>query len=138
MACYPRSIVGDTEFTVLLLHVLNVSHPLALEGSSNYARELVERFLRKYTKLIPVLVGEHAHKFLRLAVDSRLEITVVGQPIGFQAPSYKVYKYELSEGMIVIFEVEVRIIRRLISPGYMYDKLEIERIDFLPQYWTER
>jgi hypothetical protein len=51
--CYPRTIVGDTEFTVLLVHVLNVSHPLALEESSNYAREL-ERFLRKYTKLSPV------------------------------------------------------------------------------------
>jgi hypothetical protein len=67
-----------------------------------------------------------------------LEITFVGQPIGFQAPSYKVYKYELSEGMVVVFEVEVRIIRRLISPGYAYEELDIERTDFLPQYWTER
>jgi hypothetical protein len=50
-ACYPRRPVGDTEFTILLVHVLNVSHPAALEGSSRYARELVERFLSKYTKL---------------------------------------------------------------------------------------
>jgi hypothetical protein len=136
--CYPRSTVGDTEFTVLLVHVLNVSHPIALEGSSKYARELVERFLRKYTKLSPVLVGEHAHKFSRLAADSRLEITFVGKPIGFQAPSFKVYRYELSEGLCVIFEVEVRIIRRFISPGYCFEDLDIERTDFLPQYWADR
>jgi hypothetical protein len=102
-ACYPRRPVGDTEFTVLLVHVLNVSHPAALEGSSRYARELVERFLSKYTKLNPVLVGDHAHKFLRLAVDFRLEITFVGKPHKFQAPSYKVYTYEVSEGLCVIF-----------------------------------
>jgi hypothetical protein len=124
-------MVGDTEFTVLLIHVLNVSHPVAVEGSSRYARELVERFLRKYTKLSPVLVGEHAHKFLRLATDSRLEITFVGKPVGFQAPSFKVYKYELSEGLSVIFEVELRIIRRFVSPGYLFEELGIERIVFV-------
>jgi hypothetical protein len=50
-----------------------------------------------------VLVADHAHKFLRLAVDSRLEIAFVGKPHGFQAPSYKVYRYEVSEGLCVIF-----------------------------------
>jgi hypothetical protein len=85
-----------------------------------------------------VLVGEHAHKFLRLAADSRLEITFVGKLNGFQAPSYKIYRYELSEGLHVIFEVEVRIIRRFISPGFMYEELNIERIDCLPQYWADR
>jgi hypothetical protein len=82
-ACYPRKPVGDTEFTVLLVHVLNVSHPLALEGSSEYARKLVEQFLSKYTKVNPVLVGDHAHKFSRLAVDSRLEIAFIGRPHKF-------------------------------------------------------
>jgi hypothetical protein len=120
--CCPRRTVGDTEFTVLLVRVLNVSHPAALEGSSRYARELVERFLCKYPNLSPVLVGEHAYKFLRLAVDSRLEITFTGKPSGFQAPSYKVYRYELSEGLCVIFEVEVRIIRRFVSPAAMYEE----------------
>jgi hypothetical protein len=135
--CYPRSTVGDTEFTVLLVHVLSVSHPVALEGSSRYARELVERFLRKYTKLSPVLV-EHVHKFSRLAADSRLEITFVGKPVGFQGPSFKVYRYESSEGLCVIFEVELRIIRRFISPGYCFEELDIERTDPFPQYWRER
>jgi hypothetical protein len=115
--------------------VLNVSHTLALEGSSNYAKILIEIFIQ-YTRLSPVLIGEHSHKFFRLAVDSRLEITVADQPIGIQAPSYKVYKYKLSDGLSVIFEVEVRIIRRFIRPGCAYEELEVERTDFLPQYWT--
>jgi hypothetical protein len=120
------------------VHALNVSHPLALEGSSEYARKLVERFLSKYTKLNPVLVGDHAHKFSRLDIDSRLEIAFIGRPHGFQAPSYKVYRYEVSEGLCVIFEVEVRIILRFVSPGFMYEELDIERTDFLPQYWRDR
>jgi hypothetical protein len=37
------------EFTVLLVHVLYVSDRSALQGSTEYARELVERFFRKYT-----------------------------------------------------------------------------------------
>jgi hypothetical protein len=117
-----------------------VSHPVALEGSSKYARELrvVERFIRKYTKLSPVLVGEHAYKFSRLAMDSRLQITFMGKPSRFQAPSFKIYKYELIESLSVIFEVEVRITRRFINPGYLYEELNIERTDFLPQYWRER
>jgi hypothetical protein len=85
-----------------------------------------------------VLVGEHAHKCLRLAADCRLKIIFVGKPSGFQAPSYKVYRYEVSEGLHVIFEVEVRIIRRFISSGFMYEELNIERIDCLPQYWADR
>jgi hypothetical protein len=97
-------MVGDTEFTILLVHVLNVLHPVALEGSSKCARELLERFICKYTTLSPVLVGEHAHKFSRLAAYSRLEIKFAGKANGFQAPSYNVYKYELSEGLCVIFK----------------------------------
>jgi hypothetical protein len=42
----------------------------------------------------------------------------------------------LPEGLSVIFEVEVRIIRRFISPGFAYEELDIERTD--PQYWNER
>jgi hypothetical protein len=102
--CYPRSTVGDTKLIVLLVCVLNVSHPVALEGSSKYARELVARFIRKYMKFSPVLVGEYAHKFARLAVDSSLEIMIVGKPVGFQAPSFKVYRYELSSGLMLILK----------------------------------
>jgi hypothetical protein len=82
-------------------------------------------------------VEEHAHKFLRLAADSRLEIAFVGRPVGFKAPSYKMYKYEPSGALSVIFEVEVRVIRRYINPGYDYAVLEIERTDYIPQYLSD-
>jgi hypothetical protein len=74
-------------------YVLNLSHPVALEGSSKYATELVERFIRKYTKLSPVFV-EHDYKFSRLAVNSRLEITIVGKPSGFQTPIQSLYNFK--------------------------------------------
>jgi hypothetical protein len=35
---------------------------------------------------------------------------------------------ELSEGLSVVFEVEVRLIRRFMAPGCMYEELHIERI----------
>ena len=62
------------EFTVLLVHVLRVSHPTALEGSTVYARELVDRFFKKYTKIDTTLIELHTYKFLHLIASSRLEI----------------------------------------------------------------
>jgi len=35
------------EFTILLIHILHVSHPVALVGSSRYVREIVDGFLLK-------------------------------------------------------------------------------------------
>lgn len=72
---------------MLLVQVLNVSRPHALQGSSVYVGELEERFFRKYTRIDPVLVGPRAHIFLGLVADSRLEIAFVGHPTGLQAPS---------------------------------------------------
>jgi hypothetical protein len=63
-------------------------------------------------------------KFLRLAVDSRVEIASVRRPKSYQAPSYRIYKYEASEALTVIFEEEVRIIHRYINPGYHYAERE--------------
>jgi hypothetical protein len=91
------------------------------------------KFLRKYTSNAS-LVESHSQKCLGLLADSRLEIAFVGHPTGFQAPSYKVCKYEPSPGLSVVFEVEVRTITRFINPGYVYDDLEIERTDYLSQY----
>ena len=52
--CMARCCLGiDStvkEFTFLLIQVLHVSHPAALEGSTSYAREIVDRFFRKYTE----------------------------------------------------------------------------------------
>jgi hypothetical protein len=43
-----------------------------------------------------------------------------------------VYKYEHSEGLAVVFEVETRLIKRYIPPHFILDLLEIERTDYLP------
>jgi hypothetical protein len=131
---YGKLLLLHVEFTVLYVHVLYVSHPLALEGSSTYAKELVQRFFRKYTNIDPDRVDAHARKFLRLAADSRIEIAFVGKPRNYQAPSYRIYKYDTSESLTVVFEVEVRIIRRYINPGYDYAEIEIEGTDFLSTY----
>jgi viroplasmin and RNaseH domain-containing protein len=118
-----------------LVHVLYVSHPSALQGTTEYARDLVERFFRKYTHIDVSQIASHTHKFCNLASNSRLEIVFEGRLKGFQSPNYKVYKYEYSQGLVVIFEVEVRSVKRYIPPNSDYDSLEIERTDFLPQYW---
>jgi hypothetical protein len=39
------------EFTILLIHVLHVSHPAVLEGSTRYAREMVDRFFSEHTRI---------------------------------------------------------------------------------------
>jgi hypothetical protein len=63
-----------------------VSRPLALEGSSTYAKQLVQRFFRRHMNTDPAQVEAHAHKFLRSGVDSRIEIAFVGKPRSYQAP----------------------------------------------------
>ena len=45
----PRATVK--EFTFLLIHVLHVSHPAALEGTTRYAREIVDRFFSEHTQI---------------------------------------------------------------------------------------
>jgi len=47
-------------------------------------------------------------------------------------PNYKIYKYERSQGLAVVFEVETRLIKRYIPPYCEFDILEIERTDYLP------
>jgi len=42
------------------------------------------------------------------------------------------FKYEHSEGLAVVFEVETRLIKRYIPPHCDFDRLEIERTDYLP------
>jgi hypothetical protein len=109
-----------------------VSHPAALEGSTRYAREIVDRFFRKYTQIDVKYIEPHNHKFLNLVVESRLEIAFAGRPKGLKVPHCKVYKYEHSEGLSVVFEVETRLIRRYIPPHCDFDLIKIERTDYLP------
>jgi hypothetical protein len=112
-----------------------VSHPAALEGSTHYAREIVDRFFRKYTQIDVGYIEPHNHKFLNLIAESRLEIAFAGRPKGFKVPNYKVYRYEHAEGLFVVFEVETRLIKRYIPPHCDFDLIEIERTDYLPLSW---
>ena len=66
------------EFTFLLVHVLHVSHPVALEGTTRYAREIVDRFFKKYTSLDVSYIEAHNHKFCNLTAESQLEIAFAG------------------------------------------------------------
>jgi len=77
------------EFTILLIQVLHVSHPTALEGSSRYARELVDRFFQEHTRIDVSYIEPHDYKFRNLAVDSRLEIAFAGKPKRYKVPCYK-------------------------------------------------
>jgi len=47
-------------------------------------------------------------------------------------PNYKIYKYEHSEGVAVVFEVEIRLIKRCIPAHCDFGLLEIKRTDCLP------
>jgi hypothetical protein len=109
--CYLGTDFSVKEFTLLLIQVLHVSHPAAVEGSTHYAREIVDRFFKKYTRIDVSHIEPHTHKFRNLVAESRLKIAFVGKPRGFKAPSHKLYKYELSEGLAVVFQVETRLIR---------------------------
>jgi len=120
------------EFTFLLIHVLHVSHPAALEGSTRYAREIVDRFFTEHTEIDSSHIDPHNHRFRNLVVESRLEIAFAGRPRGFKVPNYKIYKYEHSEGLAVVFEVETRLIKRYIPPHCDFEILERERTDYLP------
>jgi hypothetical protein len=116
--CFGPSV---KEFTFLLMHVFHVSHPAALEGSTRYAREIVYIFFSKYTQIHVSYTEPHNHKFRNLIVESRLEIAFAGRPKGFKVPNYKVYRYEHSEGLAVIFEVETHLIKQYIPPTCDFD-----------------
>jgi len=61
-----------------------------------------------------------------------VEIAFAGKPKELKIPNHKLYKYELSEGLAVVFEVETRLIKRYIPPHCDFDVLEVERIDYVP------
>jgi hypothetical protein len=120
------------EFTFLLIHVLHVSHPAALEGSTRYAREIVDRFFSEHTRIDVRHIEPYNIKFRNLTDESRLEIAFVGRTKNFRVPNYKMYKYEHAEGLAVVFEVETRLIQRYIPPHCDFGVLEEERTDYLP------
>jgi hypothetical protein len=64
------------EFTFLLIRVLHSLQPAALEGSTRYARETVDRVFRKYTPIDNSYIEPHNYKFRNLIAESRLEIVL--------------------------------------------------------------
>ena len=57
------------EFTFLSIQLLHVSHPAALDGSTHYAREIVNRSCRKYTQIDISYIDPHGHKFRHLIAE---------------------------------------------------------------------
>jgi hypothetical protein len=105
------------EFTILLIHVLHVLHPTALEGSTRYAREIVDGFFKEHTDNDIKYIEPHTQKFCNLAVESRLEIAFAGKPRKYKVPSCSLFKFEHLEGLAVVFEIETRLIKRYIPPN---------------------
>ena len=93
------------EFTFLLVQMLHVSHPAALERSAHYAWAIVNRLFKKYTQIDISYIDTHEHKLRHLIAESRLEIAFTGRPRGFKVSSYKIYKYDHSERLAVVFGV---------------------------------
>jgi hypothetical protein len=56
----------------------------------------------------------------------------VGRPKGLKVSHYNIYRFELSEGFAVLFEVETRLIKRYIPPYIKFDLVEVERTDYVP------
>ena len=120
------------EFTFLLDHVLYVSHPATLEGTTRYGHEIVDGFFTKHMNIDVSHIEAHKHKFCNLAAESRLEIAFAGRPRGYKVPNYHLYKCEHTGELSVAFEVELRLIKRYIPPHCDYDLLEVERTDYVP------
>ena len=87
--------------------------------------------LIEHTRIDVSYIEPHNHKFRNLVVYSLLGIAFAGRKQGFRVPNYKIYKYEHSEGLAVVFEVETRRIKQYIPPYCDNDILEIERTDYL-------
>jgi hypothetical protein len=132
--CCCRSGGAVKEFTVLLIHVLHVSHPAALDGSMRYACEIVDRFLSEHTQIDVRLIEPYNDKFRNFVIESRLQIAFAGRPKNSRIPNYKVYKYVHSEGLAGVFEVETRLIKKYIPPHCDFDVLKVERTDSLPLF----
>ena len=64
--CCGRTETTVKEFTVLLIHVLHVSHPDVLNESTVYAKEIVDGCFRKYTRIDVSYIEPHVHKFRHL------------------------------------------------------------------------
>ena len=72
-----RSNIKD--FTFLMIHVLHVSHPAALEGSTRYARAIVDNFFVEHTNIDVSHIEPHNNKFRNLTFR-RPDLNGYGHP----------------------------------------------------------
>ena len=78
--CCVRTHSIVKEFTILLIHVVHVSHPAVLNESTGYACEIVNGFFfLKYTHIDCSHFEPHIYKFRHLNVDSQLQIAFTGR-----------------------------------------------------------
>jgi len=131
LCCLGRSSTVK-EFTILLIYVLHVSHPAALEGSARYAREIVDVFFKEHTDNDISYIEPHNRKCCNLAVESRLEIAFAGKPRRYKVHNCNLFKFDHSEGLTIAFEVETRLIKRYIPPHGEFDLTEVECTDYVP------
>ena len=87
------------EFPFLLIQVLHVSHPAALERSTRYARDIVDGFFRKYTQIDVSYIDPHNHKFRNFIAESRLEIAFVGRAKGFKVQVTRFISTSIRKGL---------------------------------------
>lgn len=94
----------------------------------------MDKFFKKYTHRDLSQIEPYTHKLRNLIASSWLETVFEGRPKGYNTPKYNVYKYEHSQGLTVLFQVEVRLVKQYVPPNCNYDSLEIERTAYLPLY----
>jgi len=97
-----------------------------------YAREIVDGFFKEHTVIDISYIESHNQKFCNLVVESRLEIAFAGKPKRYKVPNCNLFKFEHSEGLTIVSEVETRLIKRCIPPHGEFDLIEIERTDYVP------
>ena len=86
------------------MHVLHVSHPAALEGTTRFAREIVDKFFSAHTSIDVSHIEAHNHKFRNLTADSRLEIAFAGRPRKYKVPSYQLYITKLQKDFLLFLK----------------------------------
>ena len=131
LCCLGRSSTVK-EFTILLIRVLHVSHTLALEGSTRYEREIVDGVFKEHSDIDISYIEPHNRKFCNLAVESLLEFAFAGKSRKYKVPNCNLFKFEHSEALTIVFEVETRLIKQYISLHCEFDVIEVERTDCVP------
>jgi len=61
-----------------------------------------------------------------------LEFAFAGKSRKYKVPNCNLFKFEHSEALTIVFEVETRLIKQYISLHCEFDVIEVERTDCVP------